>query len=65
MDSSEVKSTLDIGYRKADFLFKYFDLDDNGEIDDYELTYVLAMLIFSSIELKSEFIFKLYDFDSI
>ena len=64
MDRSKVKSTLDIGYREIDILFKYFDLDGNGEIDDYELTCALAMLIYSSIELKTEFIFKLYDFDS-
>jgi len=38
-------------------------LDGNGEIDDYELTCALAMLIYSSVELKTEFIFKLYDFD--
>ena len=65
IDRSKVKSALDIGYREVDILFKYIDLDDNGEIDDYELTYALAMFIFSSLELKSEFIFKLYDFDSI
>ena len=64
MDRSKLISTLGIGYHEADILFKYFDLDGNGEIDDYELTCALAMLIFSSIELKTEFIFKLYDFDS-
>ena len=63
MDRSKIISTLGIGHREVDILFKYFDLDGNGEIDDYELTYA-AMLIFSSIELKTEFIFKLYDFDS-
>lgn len=63
MDRSKILSTLGIGHREIDILFKYFDLDGNGEIDDYELTCALAMLIYSSVELKTEFIFKLYDFD--
>ena len=53
MDRSKLISTLGIGYHKADILFKYFDFDGKGEIDDYELTCALAMLIFSSIELKN------------
>ena len=38
-------------------------MDGNGEIDDYELTCALAILIYSPVELKTEFIIKLYDFD--
>ena len=63
MDRNKILSTLGIGQREIDILFKQFDLDGNGEIDDYELTCALAMLIYSSVELKTEFIFKLYDFD--
>ena len=36
-------------------------MDGKGEIDDYELA-ALVILIYSSVELKTEFIFK-YDFD--
>ena len=39
-------------------------MDGDGEIDEYELTCALAMIVHSSLELRSEFIFKLFDFDS-
>jgi microtubule-associated protein-like 6 len=64
MDRSKLISFTGIGPRESDILFEYFDMDGDGKIDDYELTCALAMVIYSSIELKSEFIFKLYDFDS-
>ena len=57
-------SLTGIGQRESDILFEYFDMDGDGQIDDYELTCAIAMIIYSSIDLKSEFIFKLYDFDS-
>ena len=54
---------LGIGQRESDILFEYFDMNGDGEIDDYEFNCALAMLIYSSIDLKSEFIFILYDLD--
>ena len=64
VDNSKMISLLGIGQRESDILMEYFDMNDDGEIDDYEFNCALAMLIYSSIDLKSEFIFKLYDFDS-
>ena len=64
IDRSKLISLTGIGQRESDILFEYFDMDGDGEIDDYELTCAIAMLIYSSIDLKSEFIFKLYDLDS-
>jgi Ca2+-binding EF-hand superfamily protein len=64
IDNSRLISMLGIGQRESDILFVYFDMNGNGEIDDYEFNCALAMLIYSSIDLKSEFIFKLYDLDS-
>ena len=64
MDRSKLMSLTGIGQRESDILFEYFDMDGDGQIDDYELTCAIAMIIYSSIDLKSEFIFKLYDFDS-
>ena len=60
----QAMSILKIGQREVEILFDYFDMDGNGEIDDYELTCALAMVVHSSLDLRSEFIFKLYDFDS-
>ena len=57
-------SILKIGQREAEILFVYFDMDGNDEIDEYDLTYALAMVVHSSLDLRSELIFKLYDFDS-
>ena len=39
-------------------------MDGDGQIDQYELTCALAMIVHSSLDLRSELIFKLYDFDS-
>ena len=64
LDRSKLISFTGIDQRESDILFEYFDMDGDGEIDDYELTCAFAMIIYSSIELKTEFIFKLYDFDS-
>ena len=64
IDNSRLISMLGIGQRESDILFEYFDMNGDGEIDDYEFNCALAMLIYSSIDLKSEFIFKLYDLDS-
>ena len=64
IDRSKLISLTGIGQRESDILFEYFDMDGDGEIDDYELTCAISMIIYSSVDLKSEFIFKLYDFDS-
>ena len=60
----QAMSILKIGQREVEILFDYFDMDGNGEIDEYELTCALAMVVHSSLDLRSELIFKLYDFDS-
>ena len=57
-------SFLKLDQREVEILFDYFDMDGDGEIDEYELTCALAMIVHSSLELRSEFIFKLFDFDS-
>ena len=64
IDSEKLVSILGLEKRESDILMEYFDMNDDGEIDNYEFKCALAMLIYSSIDLKSEFIFKLYDFDS-
>ena len=64
IDRSKLISITGIGQRESDILFEYFDMDGDGEIDDYELTCAISMIIYSSVDLKSEFVFKLYDFDS-
>ena len=64
IDNSKLISILGIGQRESDILMDYFDMNGDGEIDDYELNCALAMLIYSSIDLKCELIFKLYDLDS-
>ena len=60
----QAMSILKIGQREAEILFDYFDMDGNGEIDEYELICALAMIVHSSLDLRSELIFKLYDFNS-
>ena len=62
LDRKQVMTQLGIGQRETEILFDYFDMDGNGEIDEYELTCALAMLVHSSLDLRSELIFKLYDF---
>ena len=39
-------------------------MNKSGEIDDYEVKCAIRMILESPIDMKSEFIFKLYDFDS-
>ena len=64
IDNTKLVSILGLDQRVSNILMEYFDMNDDGEIDTYEFKCALAMLIYSSIDLKSEFIFKLYDFDS-
>ena len=64
IDSTKLVSILGLEQRESNILMEYFDMDGDGEINNYEFRCALAMLIYSSIDLKSEFIFKLYDFDS-
>ncbi len=63
IDKKQAMSILNIGQRETDILFDYFDMDGDGQIDSYELTCAIAMLVHSSLDLRSEFLFKLYDFD--
>ncbi len=63
LDKRQAMSILNISQRETDILFDYFDMDGNGQIDSYELTCAIAMLVHSSIDLRAEFLFKLYDFD--
>ena len=53
---------LKLDPREVEILFDYFDMDDDGEINEYELICALAMVVHSSLDLSSELIFKLYDF---
>ena len=64
LGKKQAMSFLKIGQREVEVLFDYFEMDGNGEIDEYELTCALAMVVHSSLDLRSELIFKLYDFDS-
>jgi WD40 repeat protein/Ca2+-binding EF-hand superfamily protein len=63
-DKKQLMSILTIGKRETDIIFDYFDMDGNGQLDSYEFTCCMAMLVHSSIEMKAEFLFKLYDVDS-
>ena len=64
INKNQAKSLLKLEQREIEILFDYFDMDGDGEIDQYELTCALAMIVHSSLDLRSELIFKLYDFDS-
>ena len=64
IDSSKLISYIGIGEHESDILVDFFDMDGDGKIDEYEFTCALSMLVYSSIELKSELIFKLYDLNS-
>ena len=64
LGKNQAMSLLKLEQREVEILFDYFDMDGDGEIDQYELTCALAMIVHSSLDLRSEFIFKLYDFDS-
>ena len=48
---------------EIDLIFKKFDKDNDGIIDQYEFTTALAMLCHGTLEEKAELIFDLYDFD--
>lgn len=63
-DRRKLISLLNCGKRETDIIFEYFDMDENGVIDSYEFICAVAMLIHSSIELRAEFLFKLYDLDN-
>ena len=63
IDKRQLCNSFHIGEREANILFDYFDMDGNGQIDNYELTCALAMVVHSSVELRAEFLFRLYDFD--
>ena len=63
IDKKQLMSILNISQRETDILFDYFDMDGDGQIDSYELTCAIAMVVHSSLDLRSEFLFKLYDFD--
>jgi Ca2+-binding EF-hand superfamily protein len=63
-DKKQLTTLLSIGKREVDIIFDYFDMDGNGQLDSYEYTCAMAMLVHSSIELKTEFLFKLYDVDN-
>jgi Ca2+-binding EF-hand superfamily protein len=62
-DKKKFISFLNCGKKETEIIFDYFDMDDNGVIDSYEFTCAIAMLCYSSKEIRSEFIFKLYDVD--
>lgn len=64
LTKKNLMTEFNIGQREADILFDYFDMDGDSQIDNYEFTCAMAMLVHSSVELRSEFLFKLYDFDS-
>ena len=64
LDKNQLLQSLSISKREADILFDYFDMDGNGVIDSYEFTCALAMLVYASSDLRAEFLFKMYDFDS-
>ena len=64
IDKKQLMSSFQIGKRETDILFDYFDMDGNNQIDNYELTCAIAMVVHSSIDLRSEFLFRLYDFNS-
>ena len=64
LNKNQAKSLLKLEQREIEILFDYFDMDGDGQIDQYELTCALAMIVHSSLDLRSELIFKLYDFDS-
>ena len=64
IDKKQAMSILNIDQRECDIIYDYFDMDGDGQIDNYELTCAIAMLVHSSLDLRAEFLFKLYDFDA-
>ena len=55
---------LGVSKRDTDIIFDYFDMDANGNLDSYEFTCAIAMLVHSSTELRAELLFKMYDLDN-
>lgn len=50
-DKKQFMNLLNLGKRETDIIFEYFDMDGNGQIDSYEFTCAIAMLVHSSIEV--------------
>jgi Ca2+-binding EF-hand superfamily protein len=63
-DRRKLIGFLNCGKNETDIIFEYFDMDENGVIDSYEFICAIAMLCHSSVELRCEFLFKLYDLDN-
>lgn len=63
-DRRKLISTLNCGKKETDIIFEYFDMDENGIIDSYEFVCAVAMLNHSSVELRAELLFRLYDVDN-
>ena len=64
LNKKQAMTLLKLEPRVVEILYNYFDMDGDGEIDEYELTCALAMIVHSSLDLRAELIFKLYDFNS-
>ena len=63
LDKRTLCNTFHIGDRESNLIFEHFDMDMDNQIDYYEFTCAIAMLVHSSFEVRSDFLFKLYDFD--
>jgi len=63
-DRRKLIGFLNCGKNETDIIFDYFDMDENGVIDSYEFICAIAMLCHSSVELRCELLFKLYDVDN-
>lgn len=63
-DKKQFMSLTGTQKRETDIIFDYFDMDGNNQIDSYEFICMSAMLVHASIDLRSEFLFKLYDLDN-
>ena len=57
-------SMSEAGKKETNILYDFFDMDGNGQIDSYEFICIIAMLLHSSNELRSELLFKIYDLNS-
>ena len=47
IDSTKLVSILGLEQRESNILMEYFDMDGDGEINNYEFRCALAMLIYS------------------
>ena len=54
-DKKQFMQILSAGKRETDIIFDYFDMDGNGQIDSYEFTCGVAMLVHSSVEVNISF----------